>query len=95
MTLLSLLDICLNCDVTFDRKCESGQTAHQGHTTEMAHGSTFFSLGWGHLEVRLQSAFVQVRDTLLQTSLLFYFRAVGQYYSKKVQSYLAILLKEH
>ena len=31
----------------------------------MAYGDTYFSLGWGHLEARLQTAFVQVQNIII------------------------------
>ena len=43
-----------NCDVSSD-------SSHDNHTLDMIHGDTYLSLGWGHLEVRLQTAFVQVK----------------------------------
>ena len=47
---------CLDCQV----KCEASST-HSSHNCEMVHGDTYFALGWGHLEARLQTAFVQVK----------------------------------
>ena len=51
---------CLDCEV----RCEASST-HSSHNCEMAHGDTYFALGWGHLEARLQTAFVQVRMIIL------------------------------
>ena len=56
-------------DLTFRRSCSTCQTEydapihqeiHSQHHTELVLGSTYFSLGWGHLEARLQSCFIQV-----------------------------------
>ena len=54
----------MDCEVTFDISSELANATHESHNVEMAYGKTYFSLGWGHLEVRLQSAFVQVRSNL-------------------------------
>ena len=33
---------------------------HDGHDVEMLHGYTVMLMGWGHLEAKLQSCFIQV-----------------------------------
>ena len=49
---------CSDCNVEFHSV--EDQELHVGHATELKYGDTYFSMGWGHLEARLQSCFVQV-----------------------------------
>ena len=48
---------CKDCEVACD---EASVVDHENHNLEMTYGDTYFALGWGHLEARLQSAFIQV-----------------------------------
>ena len=56
---------CTDCNVVY-----KDISSHDGHNSEMAYGQTYFSLGWGHLEARLQTAFVQVNYTLFLGHLM-------------------------
>ena len=49
---------CKDCETMCDGVRDP---VHDGHNCEMAYGDTYFGLGWGHLEARLQSAFIQVK----------------------------------
>ena len=49
---------CSDCNVEFHSV--EDRELHVGHATNLRYGDTYFSMGWGHLEARLQSCFVQV-----------------------------------
>ena len=49
---------CTECCEEFDSQDTDG--SHTNHTSKMCFEDTYFSLGWGHLEARLQSCLVQV-----------------------------------
>ena len=49
--------MCLECQAEYEDE-ENGP--HSDHQTELLMGDTFFSLGWGHLEARLQTCLIQV-----------------------------------
>jgi hypothetical protein len=52
---------CSTCGVDYD--AESDSKEHTNHQTHLVLGSTYFSLGWGHLEARLQTCLIQVPST--------------------------------
>ena len=49
---------CLDCGLDYDVDQELED--HANHETELLLGDTYFSLGYGHLEVRLQTCLIQV-----------------------------------
>ena len=49
---------CITCDQVFDKTVDEHE--HQNHDVEMLHGDTLFLLGWGHLEAKLHSCFMNV-----------------------------------
>ena len=49
---------CVDCSLEFDYQFDD--ETHRDHETKVLHGTTYFSLGWGHLEARVQTCFVQV-----------------------------------
>ena len=51
---------CTDCKINCD---ETSVLDHQEHNQEMTYGDTYFALGWGHLEARLQTAFIQVNSS--------------------------------
>ena len=51
---------CITCETEYDAQID--QEMHSQHHTEFVLGSTYFSLGWGHLEARLQSCLIQVDE---------------------------------
>ena len=55
----------MTCDVTFDTEVDPEQ--HEEHETHPVHGSTYFALGWGHLEARLQTCLIQVSSNKVQS----------------------------
>ena len=59
---------CTTCQIEYD--AQTDQEIHSQHHTELLLGFTYFSLGWGHLEARLQSCFIQVRGNCRCLSLL-------------------------
>ena len=68
--------------------------SHSGHDIEMVHGRIYLSLGWGHLEARLQTAFVQVHMyCILKHHISWIFSLDGRFYSKRAQESSVIELR--
>ena len=57
-TLTEIRRWCVTCDREFDSSVDGD--SHKTHITEMLHGETVFVLGWGHLEAKLHSCFMNV-----------------------------------
>ena len=49
---------CIECCEEFDIQEANG--SHSDHVTKTCYEDTYFCLGWGHLEARIQTCLIQV-----------------------------------
>ena len=80
---MALRKYCSTCNAEFDTDTEHTEDTaddHTGHDVKMYHNDTLLLLGWGHLEAKLQSCFIQVlfksqpnlSTTLLEARILLF-----------------------